>query len=336
MAKKRKRDTESMEDGRDTLEDEEKIISQPDGPPFPVIPAVVSSANSGSPFAPFDPPSSIPVEVLSTVPPGSAAPEREPSGEGDHAPRSTFPGPIQIKIPSEKVPFLIVESADGGSATKFYMNSAMVGGCADFAEYFETDKSAVPFLRPGAVVNLREGRVTLTGFDQDHIVPRIISTQPLFVGNSREGDDSSRALLALVGQVSVILPLNKRARPGDYVVAGTAYGEVLCVPPEELAASPWMQGRVCGVALEASRLLTDSVTGGCTNSVFTHISYSPASSLQSLRAASQAFLLETKLSVLEAQVQLLRSEALQSHSLLATPWLPWLLCLCLVLVSFFV
>jgi len=58
------------------------------------------------------------------------------------------------------------------------------GGNADFAEYMEVvNEKEAKLMTPGSIVNLHEGRCTVNHFESPGCLPRIVSTQPLIVGN---------------------------------------------------------------------------------------------------------------------------------------------------------
>ncbi len=54
---------------------------------------------------------------------------------------------------------------------------------ADFAEYMAAVESEVELMKPGTVVNFKGGVLTVKGFEDDVIIPRIITTEPLILGN---------------------------------------------------------------------------------------------------------------------------------------------------------
>jgi len=143
---------------------------------------------------------------------------------------------------------------NGNSAHSAFSN--FEGAQADFAEY-------MPFyervsIKPGDVVLLNEGKISTLGFDKDRVIPRIISTNPLILGNSPKSlesmhqNNNKHAIIAMMGQVPVNLRNDVIANPGDFIVAGNSFGDVYTLSPEEMSLKWELFGRIVGIALEHS------------------------------------------------------------------------------------
>lgn len=148
-----------------------------------------------------------------------------------------------------------------GSITYVLKKSEEVGvayatGGADYAEWLER-KVGEPKLRPGQIVGVKGGKISLNTNDADHY--RVISWKPGVVGNlPKPGLMPKSEKVAFMGQakVNVVGPVE----PGDYIIpSGNNDGFGIAVAPNKMKIGDYI--RIVGVAWEAGT----STTTNCIN-----------------------------------------------------------------------
>jgi len=133
---------------------------------------------------------------------------------------------------------------------------AYATGGADYAEWLER-KVGEPKLRPGQIVGVKGGKISLNTSDGDHY--RVISWKPGVVGNLPKPDLMPKCeKVAFMGQVkvNVVGPVE----PGDYIIpSGNNDGYGIAVAPNKMKIGDYI--RIVGVAWEAGK----STTSNCVN-----------------------------------------------------------------------
>jgi hypothetical protein len=148
-----------------------------------------------------------------------------------------------------------------GSITYVEKKSDEVGvayatGGADYAEWLER-KVGEPKLRPGQIVGVKGGKISLNTNAADHY--RVISLKPGVVGNMpKPGMVPKCEKVAFMGQVkvNVVGPV----APGDYIIpSGNNDGYGIAVAPNKMKIGDYI--RIVGVAWEAGK----NTTTNCVN-----------------------------------------------------------------------
>jgi len=130
---------------------------------------------------------------------------------------------------------------------EFNVGVAYLSGGADYAEWLKladhTDR-----LQPGEVVGVKNGTVSKSTVDTDHLLA--VSTNPIVLGNMPpEGQEDEYAKIAFLGQVPIRVV--GKVNSGDYIVpSGNDDGMALAFSSQELPTDRF--GEIIGVAWESS------------------------------------------------------------------------------------
>ncbi len=121
---------------------------------------------------------------------------------------------------------LMFRVAGNGNVTA---DGTISGGGADFAEYLPTDETD---LQAAEVVGLNNGKLSRDTSHAQRVM--VISTNPAFIGNSK--DSSGKALAAFMGQVHV--KVKGTVQAGDWLIAsGNNDGKAIAISNNQIATA---------------------------------------------------------------------------------------------------